>query len=98
MLPEINTITGFITILFVFAGVIVLVFLIIKHARKKTKIDMSFNTDIGMCKVNGNKSEFLIHFDAESIVFLVENGNIAGFKTKNSPVFKKYSVGRERMR
>jgi hypothetical protein len=60
----------------------------------KTKISNTVNlnivSDMGVCRVVGDKEAFEMYFDNESIGFLVENGVITQFKSKTHPGYVKY--------
>ena len=103
-----DTIVGLITVLLMIGGLIFLFVKIRQFIQKKIKnrtgllnssknnkpISLSLNTDVGTCKVDGDKNRFSIFFDSELVSFRVEDGIITEYKAKNSSEYKKYPVGR----
>jgi len=57
------------------------------------RVNEHISTSAGACRAIGKKNKFEINFEGESVSFLVENGVITQYKSKNKPKFTKYGRG-----
>ena len=56
-------------------------------------LNLNIVSDVGMCRVVGNKEKFEMYFEGEAVGFVVKDGVITQYKSKSHPRYVDYVKG-----